>query len=82
MRYYFCHKANDHEVGNQSVDITVNGLEYSVPTPDPEEPEQPEQPETKVVYSLTETRLTSSDLMSKTEPTLIAIKNLSKTNNF
>ena len=48
-------------------------------TPDPE---LPEQPEAKVVYSLTETRLTSSELNSKTEPTLIAIKNLSKTNNY
>ena len=33
-------------------------------------------------YSLTETRLSSSELNSKTEPTLIAIKNLSKTNNY
>ena len=33
-------------------------------------------------YELTETRLTSSDLNSKTEPTLIAIKNLSATNNY
>ena len=33
-------------------------------------------------YEPTETRLTSSDLNSKTEPTLIAIKNLSATNNY
>ena len=33
-------------------------------------------------YRLTETRLSSSELNSKTEPTLIAIKNLSKTNNY
>lgn len=33
-------------------------------------------------YEPTETRLTSSDLNSKTKPTLIAIKNLSATNNY
>lgn len=33
-------------------------------------------------YSLTETRLSSSELNSKTESTLIAIKNLSATNNY
>jgi hypothetical protein len=34
------------------------------------------------VYSATETKLTSAELNAKTEPTYIAIKNLSRTNNY
>ena len=66
------------ENGGQIVDAKLVVNAAVAPEPEPE----PEQPEANVVYSLTETRLTSSDLMSKTEPTLIAIKNLSKTNNY
>ena len=33
-------------------------------------------------YSLTETGISSAELNAKTAPTLIAIKNLSKTNNY
>lgn len=38
LRYFFCHKADDHEVGNQVAEITVTGLdmvEVEEPEPDP-----------------------------------------------
>ena len=34
LRYFFCHKATDHEVGNQTASITVNGLEYTITLPE------------------------------------------------
>ena len=46
----------------------------------PEVPETPEEPETPAEVSYL-TQVTASDLMAKTEPTYIAIKNLSYTNN-
>ena len=51
--------------------------------PETESPEIPEEPETPVVHptAFTFSQVTASDLMAKTEPTYIVMKNLSRTNN-
>ena len=51
--------------------------------PETESPEIPEEPETPIEHptAFTFSQVTASDLMAKTEPTYIVIKNLSRTNN-
>ena len=56
---------------------------FTLTTEAPEVPETPEEPETPVEHptAFTFSQVTASDLMAKTEPTYIVIKNLSRTNN-
>ena len=51
--------------------------------PETESPETPEEPETPIEHptAFTFSQVTASDLMAKTEPTYIVMKNLSRTNN-
>ncbi len=49
LRYFFCHKANDHEVGNQVAEITVTGLDIvEVEEPEPDPVPEPDTTEAKV----------------------------------
>ena len=73
-------KANSHAGGPGSGNACSLWEMTQYPEPEDEDEEEPD-PST-MVYSPTTTNLTSGELNQMTKPTLIAIKNLSGTNNY
>ncbi|MBO7239502.1 MAG: hypothetical protein J6V23_03365, partial [Bacteroidaceae bacterium] len=68
LRYIFCHKADDHEAGNQVAEITVTGVnkrEVVAPEPEPE----PEDPTALKVYQITAKDAARGALYATTEDT-------------